>query len=613
MLQSERDIEAYENEMPLEVRIPATVYEVFLAGAERFGDAKALTMVMTGESGEQVLDVSFFQLRNRITQTANMFSSIAGKGVGVAYILPSLLETQYTLWGAETAGYAVPLNPLLQAEHLLALVQASGAQILVTCGPGLSAEIWAKAQAIKAELPNLAVVCVNPCNAGEAAPEGCFDFHAAVGKQSAASLSFPLETDPHRVVAYFHTGGTTGMPKLVAHTNRNQLTAALGTVCLLGLQSGDVVTNGMPLFHVGGAIASSLAFYMSGGQVVTLSPAGLRNPAMVKNFWRILERHKVTILGAVPTALSAIVNVPVDADLSSVKLGITGSASTPRRVAERFAEVTGRALHEILGMTESGGVTAADPAGSLATTGSVGYRLPYTKLSVRRRNADGTLGEECGADEVGVLTVSGPNVSPGYRQEVPGASTFVDGVLNTGDLAYRNQAGKFFIAGRVKDLIIRSGHNIDPSTIESAFLGHPEVIAAAAVGEPDAYAGELPACYVVLAQGSMVTAEELLEFAKQRINERPAWPKHVYTLPALPMTGVGKIYKPALRADAAQRVLSEALRSVAGTAVEEVAVKEGGSKGLRVRVRVSDASEEVRAKLNALLGAYVVESELVYE
>lgn len=601
---TERDIQEYEREQALGQRIPGSVYELFASSASRFGDKPALSMVMSGADDELIVPVSYSELHRNITRAANLFTSVGGAGVGVAYILPTLLETHYTLWGAEAVGYAVPLNPLLQVDHLAALVKASGARILVTCGPSISADIWAKAEALGKLSPDLVIICIRaPADRGP-----CIDFHTALRSQSANALQ--VDVNPHRVIAYFHTGGTTGTPKLVGHTHRNQLAAALGAATLLDLREGDVVTNGMPLFHVGGAIASSLAFFMIGGHVLTLSPLGLRNPAMVKNFWQIAERHGVTVLGAVPTALSAILNVPLHADLSKVRFGITGSAPTPRKVADTFQHITGRQLYEILGMTETGGVTAIDPSAGPSTPGAVGLRVPYTSLSVRRRNDDGTLGEECAPGEVGVLVVAGPTVSPGYKSETHAASAFADNQLNSGDLAFKNEEGKLFIAGRAKDLIIRGGHNIDPAMIEDAFLAHPAVAAAAAVGELDAYAGELPVCYVVMAPGASATSEELLEFARGHIAERPAWPKQVYVLPALPLTAVGKIYKPALRADAAQRVLLQVLRDIAGDALASVATSEGGPRGLRVDVQLTSASADMVAGVKAALAAYVVEANV---
>lgn len=570
--------------MPLEARIPRSIHEAFAKSAVAFADRTALTMVMTGADAEESVQVSYANLYERITRAANLFSAVGGQGVGVAYMLPMLIETQVVLWAAESVGYAVPLNPLLQPEQLIDLISMSGAGILVTCGPAVSPQLWESCQAIQKQLPQLQVICIG----GAAGLDGpVIDFNTATRQTRANELDLPAPADLDRVVAYFHTGGTTGSPKLVAHTQRNQLSAALGAAALLAMGPDDVLTNGMPMFHVGGAIACSLAPFMSGAHVLILSPLGLRSPDIIRNYWRIVERYGATIAGAVPTALSAILSHDVDASLKTVRYGITGAASMPRSLAEKFSSMTGLPLHEILGMTESGGVTAVDPIAAPPTLSSVGLRLPYTRIEVLKRREDGSLGEACKPHEIGVLVISGPTVSPGYRDARQNGGVFVDGKLNSGDLAYFDEDGKLFIAGRAKDLIIRSGHNIDPSMIEAAFTAHPQVAMAAAVGQPDSYAGELPVCYLTLAPNATATPDELQAFARERIDERPAWPKQVYVLATLPVTGVGKVYKPALRADAAIRLVEPLLEAALGEKWGTATATDGGPRGMSVQITLS--------------------------
>jgi len=388
-------------------------------------------------------------------------------------------------------------------------------------------------------------------------PEGVIEFAPALAAQDGKALVSGNTRRDDDVAAYFHTGGTTGSPKLVVHTHRNQIVAAFGAAVLYDFSDTDRLTNGLPLFHVGGAISCSLSSFLAGANVIVMSPSGMRNPLMVKNFWRIVERTRATAIGGVPTALAALVNVPVDADISSARYAITGASMLPRAVGEKFQAMTGTKIHEIIGMTETAGVLALAPASGESVLGSVGFRIPYTDVVVRKLGADGALGGPCAPHEIGVLTISGPHVTPGYRDPSHNASSLRDGYLDSGDLAYTDEEGWIFIAGRSKDLIIRSGHNIDPVLIESALEAHPAVAMAAAVGQPDRYAGELPVCYVALRPGAQATAEELKAFAEPLIAERPAWPKQVFVIDAIPMTSVGKIFKPQLRNDAVQRVVME--------------------------------------------------------
>jgi fatty-acyl-CoA synthase len=331
---------------------------------------------------------------------------------------------------------------------------------------------------------------------------------------------------------------------------------------------------------------------------------------MVRGFWRLAARHRATLVGAVPTSIGAVLEVPLgDADLGAVRAGFTGAASLPPALGERFRQVTGRGLFEVYGMTEASGLIAIDPVTGSGGVGSVGWALPYTQAEVRRLGADGGLGEPCAMHEVGVITVRGPHVSPGYRHAEHDAGVFDRGALNTGDLGYTDETGRLHIAGRAKDLIIRSGHNIDPLMIENAMATHPAVALAAAVGMPDAYAGELPVCYVALKADAAATEDELHEHAQRAIAERPAWPKRIHVVDTIPLTSVGKIYKPQLRCDAATRVVTRIVRDELQLADAALQVSEGGRRcGLRVSVRLPEAARASQPAVERALAGYLFEA-----
>ena len=296
-------------------------------------------------------------------------------------------------------------------------------------------------------------------------------------------LTFGAQRGGDDVAAYFHTGGTTGVPKLVAHTHRGQLVAAFGGAVMCGYTPDDVLTATLPLFHVAGTIVAGLSALMAGSELVIMSPAGLRNPAIVEGFWRLVAQHRATLVGGVPTAIGAVLQMPVgDHDISTVRAGLTGAALLPPAVGTRFRKVTGKTLYEILGMTEASGLISIDPLCGPGGVGSVGWALPYTRVDVLRLNADGSLGDVCAPREIGVITIRGDHVSPGYRDPSHNGGVFDGGLLNSGDLGYKDEAGRLYVAGRSKDLIIRSGHNIDPAMIENAMSSHPAVALAAAVG-----------------------------------------------------------------------------------------------------------------------------------
>ena len=144
------DIARFEAEMSLAERLPErSVLDVFEGTAARLPERTALTMVMSGAPDEQARRVDYRELLGLVRRAANLFATLAGPRPGVAYMLPSLVETHATLWGAETAGYAVPINFLLQPEHIAALLEASDARILVALGPHPVLDIWQKALALR--------------------------------------------------------------------------------------------------------------------------------------------------------------------------------------------------------------------------------------------------------------------------------------------------------------------------------------------------------------------------------------------------------------------------------------------------------------------------------
>lgn len=601
-----KDVVRFETEKTFEQHYAVrSVYDVFARSAAKRPDRTALTMLMTGAEDETPRIVTYRQMLDGVTRAANFFASIGGRGAGVAYILPSLVETHFTLWGAEAQGYAVPLNFLLQPQNIADLVRASGAKILVALGPHPQLDIWQKAVEVRKLLPDIKLVQVSLTDAP--LPDGVIGFGPSLKAQDGGKLSFGEARSGDDVAAYFHTGGTTGLPKLVTHTHRNQIAAAFGGAVLQDLSETDVITNGLPLFHVAATISCGLSFFIAGANVLVLSPAGMRNPAIVKNFWKIVERYRATVIGGVPTALAALLNVPVDADISSARYSISGASLLPRAVALAFQKMTGTQIHEILGMTETGGLVSIDPGVGEPVLGSVGVRLPYTKVVVRKLGADGALGEACAPNEIGVMTISGPNVTPGYKDASQNSGALRDGYLDSGDLAYTDEQGRLFIAGRSKDLIIRSGHNIDPVLIEDALQSHPAVALAAAVGQPDKYAGELPVCYVALKPGTQATADELKAHAEPLIAERPAWPKQIIVIDAIPMTSVGKIFKPQLRTDAVQRLVAQVVADATGTGDALIEVLAGGKRGIDVAVTLPAAQAAQKAAAEKALEGYLFE------
>jgi acyl-coenzyme A synthetase/AMP-(fatty) acid ligase len=411
------------------------------------------------------------------------------------------------------------------------------------------------------------------------------DFNAEVARQPTV-LRF-LDGGRDRVAAYFHTGGTTGLPKLAQHRFRGLIYNGWVANRLLFTEK-DTMICPLPMFHVFAAVVCMGASLASGAQIVLPTPQGYRGEGVMDNFWKLIERHRVTFLIIVPTAISALMQRPVNADLSSLKLAFSGSAPLPVELFNRFEKAASLTIIEGYGLTEATCLVAVNPPQGERKVGSVGLPFPYTRVRI----IDPHTQVEVGPDEVGEICVSSPGITPHiYKDGAKNAEILYpadeergDPWLRTGDLGRRDGDGYVWITGRAKDIIIRGGHNIDPAEIEGALCKHPAVAIAGAVGQPDAHAGEVPAVYVELLKGAAATEAELLEHARAHVHERAAAPKHVEILPELPKTAVGKIFKPDLRKLAIRRVYNQALAS-ADVAAEVTEVVEDRRLGLVARVR----------------------------
>lgn len=525
-----------------------------------------------------------------VRRAANLFHRLsAGGPARVALLLPPMPETHLALWGAETAGTACPINFQLQPTHISELVNALDANILIALGPAPDLDIADKLEAVRESCPRLRHIL--QVAAGPTLPlnPDQRDFAAELAAEDGSRLLFEEPRDC--AAAIFHTGGTTGAPKLAQHTHRNQLHAAWGAACMYGTRPADVVLNGFPMFHVAGCFVYGLSTLLAGGEVVLPTRTGLRNAAFMARFAEFVERYGVTLLAAVPTVIASLLamNLP-PAALTGVRALLTGGSPLPDELAAAFEVRHGIPVRNIFGMTESAGVISIEPLSAPRTPGSCGLALPFTEVAVLR--PDGTRAHP---GENGVLRIRGPNVSSGYTDPTRNGGTFEEGWLISGDLGHIDGQGRVFVTGRAKDVIIRGAHNIDPGMIETVLMRHPGVMLAAAVGEPDAYAGEIPVAFVALKPGEQVSPDELLTFAAPLIAERPAIPKRVYIVTDMPVTAVGKVYKPRLRANAIRHAMTSLVAQHRLGDRVEVEVEESAG-GLLVRYLVPDAAAEARIK-----------------
>jgi fatty-acyl-CoA synthase len=536
-----------------------STYEIFQSSAQAFGDKTALTFLRTANPDDAPVRWSYAELLAGIHQAANLLHRLGvqvGDAIGV--MLPGCMEYHLALWGGEAAGIVQPLNPLLSEEKLVSLLNAGKAKVLFAWGTDDDAGIWSKALRIRTQVPTLThVLRVAPLDEPPAhpLPTGVLDFDRARREECSDRLLSGRSIAPTDIAAYFHTGGTTGAPKLARHSHGAQVFTAWVCVQLQGTRADDVVINGYPLFHVAGVLPGALTSFAAGSEVVMPTTALFRNREVIANYWRLVERYRATAVSAVPTVLAALANVPVgDADISTLRYCRTGAAPLSPDLAARFEAQFGIHVHESLGMTEMAGISTITPPGVNAPVGCVGFRLPHTQMRVVALDESGNpTDRDMPNGEQGMVIFKSPNLFSGFLDPKDNQHAFTaDGWLATGDLGWLDDHARLNLSGRSKDLIIRSGHNIDPKAIEDAMASHPAVQHCAAVGEPDAYAGELPVVFVTLKPGAQADEAELLTYVCERVDEPPARPRSVTVLPNMPMTLVGKIFKPELRQLAAK-------------------------------------------------------------
>ena len=550
--------------------LPESTYTLLFRAARLWPERLALSVLTDATRFEQPVQRTFAELLADVHRTANLFHALGvRRRDAVALLSPNCDELITATLAAQLAGIAAPINSGLSYDHITHLLRQSGARVLVAAGPDLDEDAWRTARRLARSGAVDAVVVLRP--SGQAArtalePSGPVTMgylsELTRGHPDAAFVgTAPAATD---IASMFHTGGTTGAPKLAAHTHGNEVSDAWMIALVNSTDNGATVFAALPLFHVNALVVTVLAPLLRGQQVVWAGPLGYRDTALFGQFWKLVEHYRVVAMSAVPTVYAALAGRPVDADVSSLRMAIVGASPLPEAVRHRFESATGIHLLQGYGLTEATCASAV----SLPTErrpGSVGQRLPYQQVKAVHVASDRHW-EDLPTGEVGTLAISGPTVFPGYvvgrdasGPLLDGLGTVRDGWLDTGDLGRVDVDGFVHLTGRAKDIIIRGGHNIDPALVEQALLSHPAVTAALAVGRPDAHAGEVPVGFVTLAPGARVSADELCAWAGEHVAERAAAPKDVTVLDALPVTAVGKPHKLPLRAEATRHVVTNVL------------------------------------------------------
>ncbi len=477
-------------------------------------------------------------------------------------MLPNLLQYPVAVFGAFRAGVVVVnCNPLYTSRELQRQLKDSGARAIVVLenfahtvqesigGTDVETVIVARLgdlfPPLKALLANFAVRYVK-----KLVPrwriEGAIAFHEALAGGRGLALD-PVPLVPDDLAFLQYTGGTTGIPKgaMLSHgnmiANLQQMSAWIGSEFREG---EEIVVTPLPLYHVFALTVNLLTFVKWGARNVLIA-----DPRDIRGLIAELGKVPFTVITGVNTLFNALVKTPEFAavDARALKMAVGGGMPVQRAVAEQWMAITGARLIEGYGLTECAPLVAANPLATQGYTGSVGFPIPSTDVSVRD-----DAGTELPPGETGEIHVRGPQVMQGYwRQPDETAAVFTpDGWLRTGDMGFMDAQGRIRLTDRKKDMIVVSGFKVYPNEVEEVVMAHPGVLEAAAIGVPDERAGQVVEV-VVVRRDPALTAEQLIAHCRQRLTGYKV-PRHVlFRAEPLPKTPVGKILRRLVRSEMA--------------------------------------------------------------
>lgn len=451
-------------------------------------------------------------------------------GDRVVVLLPNCPEVGVSYWGAWRIGAAVtPVIFMLPPPEINRILENSEAKVAIT-SPDFLANLQTAAQGVET-LEHIVLV-------GDLAQPDTLAWDDLLGAGEAAIV----ERDKDDLAALLYTGGTTGASKGVMLSHSNLEWTARTAADASELEQDGVGLLSLPLSHGFGLHVSIVGTLVRGKGVL------LRwfDPTLMLD---MIEEHKVERMAVVPTMLQLLLMMPLEErDLSSLKSITSGAAGLPGEVQRAFEErVPNCKIFQGYGLTETSPTVAVQPPSSAEDgsrkIGSVGPVVAGVEVRI-----EGEDGSTLGPDEVGEVTVKGPNVMLGYwRNEEATAEAIKDGWFHTGDMGKLDIEGNLYIVERKKDLVIRGGFNVFPADVEGVLLRHPAVTEAAIVGRASDKWGEEPVAFVVLASND-VSPDEIMEYCEAELAKYKI-PAEIRPVPMIPKTPVGKIDKKALRAD----------------------------------------------------------------
>lgn len=537
-----------------------SIREIFERSCERFAENTAFSNLGTG--------LSYGRLNALTRDFGAYLQSLPGmkKGDRVALMMPNTLQYPIAMLGAIRAGFVVVnVNPMYTPTELEHQLRDSGAKVIVI--------IENFAHTLEKVLQNTPVEHIVVNSLGEMhgffkrfllnfvvrhvkklVPafnlQGTLTFRNALKIGQRHELkAINLSHDDLAFLQY--TGGTTGVAKGAMLTHGNivaNLQQASAWLSQDVEEGKEIAITALPMYHIFCLTANILVFIKVGGHCLLIT-----DPRDMKGFVRLLASVPFTALTGVNTLFNGLLNTPGfdKVDFSHVKLCLGGGAAIEPAVADRWKKVTGTRLSEAYGLTECSPAVCINPLHE-EYNGSIGLPVPSTLVSIRDDDFN-----ELPVGQEGELCVKGPQVMRGYWNKPRETAEILtqDGWLKTGDIAYMNDSGYFYITDRKKDMILVSGFNVYPKEIEAVATLHPGVYEAAAVGVPDSKTGEAVKLFVVKKDESL-SNEAIIEHCRKHMTAYKI-PRHVEFVTDLPKSPVGKVLRRELR-DMERKKLADA-------------------------------------------------------
>jgi len=540
------DVEEIEK-IPLDARIKEqTTYDIIEAAAKKWADKNALTFLPYGSPLDEPVTFTYQQLFGSVKKTANLLVASGVKtGDVISYILSNIPENYFLFLASQIIGIANPISFRLPPEQIAELLRKAGSEILITTGSKTNPQLWENILTVRTLYPGIKKIIL--LEDATDPTQNIYNFYELLSAQSSSSLFQKEKIKSKDICSYFHTSGTMGPPKLVQHTHQGliYIAWAAGIFAQYGREN-SILLSGLPMFHVAAPIVEALAAFFYGGSVIVMSPLGWSDPLVISHFWKIVEKYHGTSMIAVPPIYKALLKIPLNgADISSLSSAISGNVAISEEDFSQFKTITGVSIATLWGQTEAiVGCFNFSSSPESKNFGSAGIRLPYEKVKTVVLDKNGNILRDCLPMESGLLCIKGPNIIGYTLPELNKTTFFPSGWFNTGDWAYQNSEGYIWILGRQADFIPYKGKYISLLEIETLLHQHPKITKAAAISLLDEDLDKTLRVYVVLHEGTHMTADEVNQYINNSLRLKYGILNiDIEFCDQLPLNGMGKVLK----------------------------------------------------------------------